>query len=58
MISAEYCDAVATYYAVDYADLIEYINTCEKNGIFVKFVDFAHNACITVERGIYGETYG
>ena len=58
MQSADYCDAVATYYAGDYEDLVDYINSCMRNDILITFINWIENSCTTVERGIYGETYG
>jgi hypothetical protein len=56
--SAEYQDAEVVCFCTDYNDVMAYLEVCKKNDILVKFIDWTKNTVTTVERGVYGETYG
>lgn len=58
MISSEYKDAIETYYAKDYNDLLNEIAYLKSQNITDYFVNWNENTVSHKVRGVYGLTYG
>lgn len=58
MVSADYKDAVETFYAVNCRELAATIQKLKYENTPIKFVDWTKNSVCYYVRGVYGVTYG